>query len=106
MYRPNPNAPSQAVNLEQGINVANVALIDPSDDRPCKSMWRLSLDSQTGALIKERVSRRTGTLIPFPELPKRERKGPGLRDTLGIEALKKTYQPNLKLYPIPRDCSI
>merc|ERR1712065_3543 len=51
------------------VPVSNVALIDPIDGKPTRTGW--SRDETTGARV--RVSKRTGEVIPRPELPRKLR---------------------------------
>jgi ribosomal protein L24 len=57
--------------MEAPIAVSSVSLIDPQDDRPCKTKW-VFLEGG----VKERQSKRTGVIVPRNKLVLETRKTP------------------------------
>eukprot|EP01112_Ceratiomyxa_fruticulosa_P016842 TRINITY_DN5141_c0_g1_i1.p1 TRINITY_DN5141_c0_g1~~TRINITY_DN5141_c0_g1_i1.p1 ORF type:complete len:186 (-),score=31.56 TRINITY_DN5141_c0_g1_i1:46-603(-) len=73
---------------ESPIHYSNIALIDPSNGKPCK-VGRTWLDNG----VKARVSKQTGTVIPKPKYqPKTKVRTEGLDDTPPEVVLEKTYR--------------
>lgn len=56
--RPRPGDPGGIVEKEAPIHISNVALIDPSDDKPTRVGIRIGEDGR-----KQRFARRSGDLI-------------------------------------------
>jgi len=63
------------VNVERGINVARVALVDPTTGKPTKIMEGYVLEPSTGEYRKVRVGKKTLVEIPKPVPEPRERLG-------------------------------
>jgi hypothetical protein len=59
-----PNAKQQHkyTFAPSSVHYSRVALIDPSDNKPCKVQWKFTEDG-----TRVRVSKRTGTVIPKPK---------------------------------------
>ncbi len=75
--------------MEAPIAVSAVSLIDPQDDRPCKTKWVFLEDG-----AKERQSKRTGVIVPRNTLVLHARTAPiseGPLDTLPEVATKATF---------------
>ena len=75
-------------------SMSTVALIDPQDDRPCKTRW---VFLEGGA--KERQSKRTGVIVPRNEAVLKQRDKPVVReagplDTNSTEATRQSYAPD------------
>lgn len=81
------------------IHYSKLALIDPSDNKPCKIEWKFSAEGK-----RLRISKRTGTLIPKPKHEfklKELHKAPGPKDTDPEIAAQATFDPET-LNPIRR----
>jgi large subunit ribosomal protein L24 len=77
---------------EAPLAVSTVSLIDPSDNRPCKTRWVFLENGE-----KERQSKRTSLLIPKNELVLKSRVRPiseGPLDTSPEETTKITFSPD------------
>lgn len=85
--------------VEKGINVSNVALVDPVTKRPTKVFWRILEDGK-----KIRVAKDSGVEIPKPPGPQIVRQS-GPFDTNPEDALRRTFFPSLLIPPFPEDCS-
>ena len=79
----------QLVKSPVSIHYSNIALIDPSIDKPVK-VGRKYLEDGT----KVRVSKKTGTLIPFPERDTDRVRSllPGPKDTEAREVFDTTFE--------------
>ena len=78
--------------MEAPIAVSAVSLIDPQDDRPCKTKW-VFLEGG----VKERQSKRTGVIIPRNTLVLTSRKIPiseGPLDTQPAVATRASFAPS------------
>jgi large subunit ribosomal protein L24 len=85
---------------ESLIQVTNVSLVDPEDNKPCKVVYKYMEDG-----TKVRVSKRSGCVIPKPpDLADRKdfksRSGylEGDKDTKAADVTKVTYVPSLATF--------
>lgn len=93
--------PGILVKTEMPLLVTNeVALVDPSDDKPTKIEWRYSEDGE-----KVRVSSRTGRIIPIPvkaqetiDYKTKATYNEQPKDTKSDELEKITFEPKLKTF--------
>lgn len=73
------------------IHYSKVALIDPSDSKPCKIQWKFEENGN-----RVRVSKRTGTIIPKPKHEfklKELHKSAGAKDTDPDTVQQVTFDP-------------
>ena len=73
------------------VHYSRVALIDPSDSKPCKTQWKFEEDG-----TRVRVSKRTGTVIPKPKHEwklKELHKSAGAKDTDPEFVSQVTFDP-------------
>lgn len=74
------------------VHYSRVALIDPSDSKPCKIQWKFTEDGS-----RVRVSKRTGTVIPKPKHEfklKELHKSAGAKDTDAEVVSQATFDPD------------
>lgn len=74
------------------VDYSRVALIDPSDSKPCKIQWKFQEDG-----TRVRVSKRTGTIIPKPKHEfklKELHKSAGAKDTDPEVVTLATFDPD------------
>eukprot|EP01098_Paradermamoeba_levis_P007184 TRINITY_DN2977_c0_g1_i1.p1 TRINITY_DN2977_c0_g1~~TRINITY_DN2977_c0_g1_i1.p1 ORF type:complete len:170 (-),score=37.83 TRINITY_DN2977_c0_g1_i1:82-591(-) len=87
---------------EAPLHYSKVALLDPTTNGPTKVAFRFLEDGQ-----KVRISKKSGVIIPRPEILK-ERKKPkpmkdGPKDTAPEAVLRKTYDPEKENFPFLRE---
>ncbi|XP_050690506.1 probable 39S ribosomal protein L24, mitochondrial [Eriocheir sinensis] len=95
------NYPGMLMKTEQPLLVTeHVALVDPSDNKPCKAEWRYTEEGE-----KVRVSTRTGRIIPIPkmaeETPDYKTKATYAeqdKDTTADLVTSITFQPTLRTF--------
>ncbi|GAB1605198.1 probable 39S ribosomal protein L24, mitochondrial [Argonauta hians] len=102
MYKTATN-PGRLVRREKPLLVTTeVSLVDPSDQKPTKAVWRYTEDGE-----KVRVSERTGRIIPFSRIAMYEDPEDGVvtvdyketsKDTGKDVVTKITFQPKLMTF--------
>ena len=60
--KPSQTSPGGMEDMEASIDLSNLMIVDPSDNRPTRVGFRIEEDGS-----KVRVSKRTGTVIPEPD---------------------------------------
>ena len=65
------------VDMEKGMDVADVSLIDPTDGLPTPAVYSTPPSDGAAPRARVRVSTRTGAAIPKPAPVARERQGKG-----------------------------
>ncbi|KAJ2503616.1 hypothetical protein GGH96_000176 [Coemansia sp. RSA 1972] len=96
--------PTGKIQKEMQIHVSNVALIDPSTNRPTKVRLERYLNSTTGKPAKRRVSMSTGTPIPKKlDLAYQKVWKDGIFDTVSEHVSKVTFDTLPGIPPFPED---
>ena len=60
--KPSQTSPGGMEDMEAPIDLSNLMIVDPSDNKPCRIGFRLEEDGS-----KVRISKRTGEVIPEPD---------------------------------------
>jgi large subunit ribosomal protein L24 len=104
------NSPDQGLilNVEQGIHMSKVALLDPVDKKPVRVEMRLIREASTneGDKATERMARvsvRSHYEIPIP-IPTPKVRLEGQLDTKPDLVTRITYTPDIRVPPTPLDC--
>lgn len=90
------------LNIEQGIHISNVSLIDPVDNKPVR-VEICRIKDQKGIERTARVSTRSGYEIPKPE-PYQKIRIEGPLDTKPEMVTHVTFKPDIRSPPTPLDC--
>lgn len=88
------------MDIEQGIHVSRVSLVDSTTQKPVKVLEGYVLDPDTGEYRKVRVSKKTLTEIPKPIPEPRERLGKFFKQTI----ITRQARISGKIRHLSRDC--